>query len=46
MPSVRRLEAVVTPRQLIAFWTIACAYLLVCAALWTGVVLAVLWVWP
>ena len=33
-------------RDLITLWLCAAAYLLVCAALWTAVVLAVLWVWP
>ena len=32
-------------RDLITFW-LAAAYLLVCAASWALIVLAVLWVWP
>ena len=33
-------------RDLITFWLCAAAYLLVCAASWALVVLAVLWVLP
>ena len=33
-------------RDLILFWLATAGYLLVCAALWTAVVLAVLWVLP
>lgn len=33
-------------RDLIIFWTCAACYLLVCAASWALVVLAVLWVLP
>lgn len=33
-------------RDLLLFWTCAAGYLLLCAASWTLVVLAVLWVLP